>query len=149
MASNWSRILTARDMPCGIRPSSRYKKTPAEFYHPNFVARLFRLAQHIPMPFNSVVGALRRLNLKGEELLTINHNKLLDFTWHYFYKTPWRNQFLCKLVHAVKDLLFPRSINDCAGQFMGMDKDEVVVPTTKSPLRGTFRRNSLLQLKRP
>lgn len=88
MISNWCRALTARNLTIGAKLSSRYKKPTIEFYHPNFVARKFGLGQHIPLHYQSMVGALKIVVMFVADLgqlLKVKHMKLLLFkkmrTW--------------------------------------------------------------------
>lgn len=113
IVSNWSRVLVARELTAGAKHSSRYNEITADFYHPNFVARQFGLGQHIPLPYKSLVGSLRREGISLVDLsrvLKANHDKLLLFTWENFRRIMGETSSHSSWWPAIKKFVFPSKL---------------------------------------
>lgn len=74
-SANWGSILSARDLLCGVKPTSRYDKIYVEPYNPQFVARQFGLTQHFPMAFGTMTSPTSCPSLYANEV-----NKTTELT---------------------------------------------------------------------
>lgn len=83
----WGSALSARDLMCGVKPSSRYNKTSAEFCCPQILARQFGLLHNISLAYQSMVTTSGRPTFSDknvESLVQENIQKLNSFEFRIF-----------------------------------------------------------------
>lgn len=74
-SANWGSILLARDLFCGVKPTSKANKIYVEPHDPQFVARQFGLTQHLHMAFLTMTSPTSRLLLSTKKV-----KKITDLT---------------------------------------------------------------------
>lgn len=63
MAANWCRVLVARNLVVGVKPSSLNNFLTIKPYHPKFLARQFGLNQQVSLPHDSLAPVPQRRKL--------------------------------------------------------------------------------------
>lgn len=86
-SANWGSILLARDLFCGVKPTSKANKIYVEPHNPQFMARQFGLTQHLHMAFLTMTSPTSRLLLstkKVKKITDLTHQMRSLFRFHMF-----------------------------------------------------------------
>lgn len=82
MKENWARIMTTRDLLCGLKPNNINNKILVEWYDPQNVAIQFGLLQHISLSYEStVLRATQNINeVELDKVAGLSLKKVQDFS---------------------------------------------------------------------
>lgn len=132
---DWGKILTARDLLCGARPTSRNNKSSAKFYNPQCFARQFGLLQNIPATYESMVSTLDRPIFSGAivfKLSMYNQKQLNAFQYVSTAFAPSETTAFLNWWPSMKDKCFPEPPSIYLNRLINENSGGLAVPATSS-----------------